>query len=280
MTSPMFDFIEHRLGWNREGLVILFLISLSFTILGFSSFFGLLAYFIFWVENFWLGRSILRVDWLFVIIWVLMYRLIKHKSALWRDIPLFIIGLSAGFIVEAFGTQTELWTYYTGQRPPLWIIPSWPVAGIAIDHLVRIVNPKLPDLPKPVYLVLYWLLLPGFYLLMFLFVQHTLSEPFTIFALVTAALFILFPKDYRMAVISFLVGSGFGFFLELWGTTRLCWTYHTGETPPVFAVFAHGFVAMAIWRLSNLLHYVLHKLGITWFQELAIKNRNRHVQPD
>ena len=42
--------------------------------------------------------------------------------------------------------------------------------------------------------------------------------------------------------------GGLGYFLELWGTTRACWTYYTLETPPLFAVLAHGLAAVAFWR--------------------------------
>jgi hypothetical protein len=43
-----------------------------------------------------------------------------------------------------------------------------------------------------------------------------------------------------------------GYFLELWGTTRQCWTYYTFETPPLFAVLAHGMAAVAFWRVADL----------------------------
>jgi hypothetical protein len=59
--------------------------------------------------------------------------------------------------------------------------------------------------------------------------------------------------------LTFIAGSGLGYFLELWGTTRQCWTYHTYQTPPLFAVLAHGMAAVAFWRAGLLLRAVIHK---------------------
>ena len=43
-------------------------------------------------------------------------------------------------------------------------------------------------------------------------------------------------------------GAALGYFLELWGTTCECWTYYTNQTPPLFAVLAHGMAAVSFWR--------------------------------
>jgi uncharacterized protein YdaL len=40
-----------------------------------------------------------------------------------------------------------------------------------------------------------------------------------------------------------------GYFLERWGTTRLCWVYYTGGTPPFFTVLAHGMASVAIFQV-------------------------------
>jgi hypothetical protein len=88
----------------------------------------------------------------------------------------------------------------------------------------------------------------------------------TLGALLLCALLILSPGDRKAAVLIFLAGSGLGYFLELWGTTRGCWIYYTRETPPLFAVLAHGMAAMAFWRAGELAgrFYVLFRkrLGI------------------
>jgi hypothetical protein len=66
-------------------------------------------------------------------------------------------------------------------------------------------------------------------------------------------LLILTPTDHRFAFLTFLAGAGLGYFLEVWGTTRECWTYYTLEKPPLFAVLAHGMAAVAFWRAGLIL---------------------------
>jgi hypothetical protein len=98
------------------------------------------------------------------------------------------------------------------------------------------------------YKLLYWIIFPLFMVLMLAFVWPTLDKSFTILALLLSGLMILTPTNHRLAVLTFIAGSGLGYFLERWGTTRLCWTYYTGQTPPFFAVLAHGMAAVAFWR--------------------------------
>src|SRR5690606_33835341 len=113
--------------------------------------------------------------------------------------------------------------------------------------------------PSP-FTILYWLIFPTFYALMLWFVWPTLDKSFTLMALVLCALLIGTPTNHRLAVLTFLAGAGLGYFLELWGTTRLCWTYYTLETPPLFAVLAHGMAAVAFWRSALILKMVVYKL--------------------
>jgi ABC-type amino acid transport system permease subunit len=70
----------------------------------------------------------------------------------------------------------------------------------------------------------------------------------------------LTPTDHRYSVLTFLAGAGLGYFLELWGTTRQCWTYYTFQTPPFFAVLAHGMAAVAFWRAGLMVKLVWIKL--------------------
>jgi hypothetical protein len=61
--------------------------------------------------------------------------------------------------------------------------------------------------------------------------------------------------------LTFLAGAGLGYFLEVWGTTRQCWTYYTFQTPPFFAVLAHGMAAVAFWRAGLMAKLVWEKLA-------------------
>ena len=92
------------------------------------------------------------------------------------------------------------------------------------------------------------------------FERRVVKESLTLMALLLCALLTLSPTDYRLAVLTFAAGSGLGYFLELWGTTRLCWTYYTRETPPLFAVLAHGMAAVAFWRAGLLLQELWGRL--------------------
>jgi hypothetical protein len=211
-----------------------------------------------------------QMDWLLVSIFAVMSLLIMAGANLKRDAWMIIVGIGGGLAIESWGTQTHLWNYYTLERPPLWIIPAWPVASLAIDRLTRIISIAADYLEQslrvvhlPVfwarwvnYRTVYWLIFPAFYLLMLVFVWPFLNRPATLLSLLASALIIIAPNNRRMAVLIFLAGSGLGYFLEVWGTTRACWTYYTFQTPPVFAVFAHGLASVAFWRAGILIKQV------------------------
>ncbi len=169
------------------------------------------------------------------------------------------MGLIGGLVIESWGTQTLLWSYYTAERPPLWIIPAWPIASLAIDRLVRDMDLLLPSTSKTVYRVIYWLLFPAFMALMLVFVWPTLDKSLTWMALLSCILLMFAPTNQRTAVITFAAGAGLGYFLELWGTTRACWSYYTLQTPPLFAVLAHGLAAVAFWRARVILEQIIRR---------------------
>ena len=193
-----------------------------------------------------------QLDWLLFGIFGAMSVLILVGTDLKADLLIFGVGMAGGLVIESWGTQTNLWHYYTAERPPLWIIPAWPVASLSIDRLVRFLNKALPS-PSLFWKVGYWLVFGAFYALMMAFVWPTLDKSLTLLALALCALLILTPTDHRLAMITFIAGSGLGYFLERWGTTRECWTYYTRQTPPLFAVLAHGMAAVAFWRVGVLI---------------------------
>jgi hypothetical protein len=107
----------------------------------------------------------------------------------------------------------------------------------------------------------YWITFLIYFALFIPYVAPTFDKSFTWIATGLVIFFILTPTDYRVATLTFLAGSGLGYFLELWGTTRACWTYYTLETPPMFAVLSHGMAAVAFWRASLWLEWGLAKLS-------------------
>ena len=201
---------------------------------------------------------LVQIDWLLIGIFLVMSLLIMAGADLKYDAWIVFVGLCGGLVIESWGTQTNLWTYYTLERPPLWIIPAWPIASLSIDRIVRMLHRLLPQARLDrTFRRLYWVIFPSFYGLMLVFVWPTLNKSLTILALFACALLILSPTNHRLAVLTFLVGSGLGYFLERWGTTRACWTYYTLQTPPFFAVLAHGLAAVAFWRAGLLIKKVL-----------------------
>jgi hypothetical protein len=236
-------------GWNRSSTVL------------FSGFVLLLVVIVyFWwplVVDYWSSYNPdypfwVQMDWLLFGIFVVMSLLIMAHANLGYDLPVLLVGFGGGLVIEAWGTQTNLWTYYTLERPPLWIIPAWPIASLAIDRIYRLLHHLTGRLPGRFFRLAYWPVLLGFYGLMLVFVWPTRGLPFTVLALLLSALIILTPPDERAMLLTFVAGTGLGYFLERWGTTRLCWTYYTLQTPPLFAVLAHGMAAVAFWRVAIL----------------------------
>ena len=202
-----------------------------------------------------------QLDWLLIGIFATMSLLIMAGADLKKDSWILFVGLAGGLVIESWGTQTELWTYYTQERPPLWIIPAWPIASLSIDRLVRLLDRLISARPGRIFPVLYWCVFPVFIALMLNFVWPTRDKSLTVMALLLCALWTASPTDHRLAVLTFAAGTGLGYFLERWGTTRLCWTYYTQQTPPLFAVLAHGMAAVAFWRAGLLLKRTVARLG-------------------
>jgi hypothetical protein len=151
----------------------------------------------------------------------------------------------------------------------LWIIPAWPIASLSIDRITRaldwIISKASLSSSSPIlhslFSSLYWLTFTSFLVLMVIFVSPTFDKSFTWLSLGLCVLLILTPTDHRFAWLTFLAGAGLGYYLELWGTTRECWTYYTFEKPPLFAVLAHGMAAVVFWRAGLMLKTFSGKLG-------------------
>ena len=194
----------------------------------------------------------IQMDWLLLGDFLVMSILIMASADIRSDWLMFVVGLAGGLVIESWGTQTNLWFYYTSERPPLWIIPAWPIASLSIDRLFRFIKALSRQIPERVFKISYWFIFSGFLILMIFFVRPTIDKSLTLMALVLCFFLVLTPTNQRAMVLTFVAGSGLGYFLELWGTTRQCWIYYTFATPPFFAVLAHGMAAVAFWRVREL----------------------------
>ena len=186
-------------------------------------------------------------DPLFLGIWIGMTAILCFRIDAARDVPRAIVGLGGGLAIEAWGTVTELWTYSTHERPPLWIVPAWPVATLAIDRLAAVADVLLPRaadrLARPA--------LAAFVAWMVWFARPSWGSPATWLAALGMVLVVATVKRPRQDVALFVSGAALGVFLEYWGTSRECWTYWTREVPPPVAAAAHGFASVAFQRVVD-----------------------------
>lgn len=232
-----------RSGYDRRSLAALALLFAVYTAVGVN-----------WFHLLDLSQG---MDWLLVGIWALMSALLCREVQPVRDLPLVLVAFGGGLVIEGWGTQTELWSYFTAERPPIWILPAWPVAALTIDRLARMMDPLLPRRHEG---LLWLLILPLFVLAMTRFLWpsiHLWMSPLVVGLMVGV---LLSPGDRRRDLLLFLAGSLLGVLLEYWGTSRRCWTYYTGEIPPVEAVFAHGFASIAFDRGVRLVGWLRQKL--------------------
>lgn len=206
----------------------------------------------------WSGQWWTQIDWLLIGIFAFMTMTIVARANIKRDALIIFVATFGGLAIEAWGTQTNLWHYYTAERPPLWIIPAWPIATLSIDRITMFLEFLIKKItkdrtPKVFIKTAYWLIFGIFMILMGTFVAPTINKSFTLFSLLLCTAIILTPVDHRRTITIFMAGAALGYFLELWGTTRRCWIYHIPQTPPLFAVFAHGIAAVAFWRTKKLI---------------------------
>jgi hypothetical protein len=238
----------------------------------------------------WNGAWWRYIDWLFIGIFAFMSVTIIAHANLKTDLLIIFVGICGGLAIESWGTQTNLWHYYTAERPPLWIIPAWPIASLSIDRITRLLDwiirlfttehTKITEKTfyklsvrsvNSVVKIFYWIIFASFLTLMLVFVSPTFDKSFTWLSLALCILLIITPTDHRYALLTFIAGSGLGYYLEVWGTTRDCWTYYTYQTPPLFAVLAHGMAAVAFWRAGLMLKMFWGRFGFSKPQQAKVQ---------
>lgn len=258
------------LGWTRASYTLMSLFALTLFLLGYI-WWPLAEEYLSYIP--WDGEWWRYIDWLLIGIFLFMSLMIMAQANLKEDAKIVFVGLIGGLTIESWGTQTEIWTYYTAERPPLWIIPAWPIASLTIDRMARLITgdwERMPDAvsrpPSSLWRSFYWLTFLTYFAFFIGYVAPTLDQSLTLMAVGLVIFFILTPTDYRIATLTFLAGAVLGYFLELWGTTRLCWTYYTFETPPLFAVLSHGMAAVAFWRGIRGLEWGTERVRAAIFQ--------------
>jgi hypothetical protein len=61
--------------------------------------------------------------------------LVCYRFDLRRAFPIYLCGMLLGGLYEALGTMGGEWAYVTQEKPPLWIVPLWGLAAVAMVNL-------------------------------------------------------------------------------------------------------------------------------------------------
>lgn len=233
-----------RAGWDRRSLVALGLLIGVGALVGYR-----------WSD---LIDPSGGMDWLLLGTWLWMAAMLTWSVSARRDLVFLAVGLVGGGVIEWWGTYSRIWSYFTLERPPLWILPAWPIATLAIDRMARMLDRGLPrNVPVSWFWIAYWVFVPSFVVSMIAFARHTVGITATQVVIALMAGVTLACRDPRRDFTLFAAGSLLGIFLEYWGTSRQCWTYYTGQIPPPVAAVAHGFAAIAFARGADALNRVL-----------------------
>jgi hypothetical protein len=66
--------------------------------------------------------------------------LVLYRFDLRRAFPLYVCGMLLGGLYEYLGTSFGEWRYITGEQPPVWIVPLWGIACVAMNNLAELVR--------------------------------------------------------------------------------------------------------------------------------------------
>jgi len=234
-------------GYNRQSVFALMLLLAVGLAVGFG-----------WADL--LRPNLGDINWLFLGIWAGMTALLCWKVQPARDAALAAVALAGGFGFEWWGTHAHLWRYFTGETPPAWILPAWPVAALAAARLALALE-RLGSNWRIHWPIAYWPLMLCFAAGMVWFIWPSLNLFSSKAACALIGIVIAAGKARRQDLCLFVAGVGLGFFLEYWGTTRECWTYYTGQTPPLIAVAAHGFAQVLYVRTLDALTWICRKVS-------------------
>jgi hypothetical protein len=197
-------------------------------------------------------------DALLVACWLLMLALASWRFSPRRDLPLAAVAFVGGAMIETWGTRSGLWTYFTHEKPPLFILPAWPLAALATERIARALDRViLPGRPK----ILHAMVLIVFGAMLWSWSAPGRSHPTTLIAYAFVVATCVTGKTPREDLVRFAAGSLLGWLLEYWGTTRQCWTYWDGKTPPFTAVLSHGFATVAFARAVSIASSVARRLA-------------------
>ena len=156
------------------------------------------------------------------------WRSLPRQARPAHDLAVFLIATAAGCCVEAWGTRLGVWTYYTGERPPLWIVPAWPLGAALIERSAALARSRAGEVPAAGYWLLSLLMLAAYAGLG----GPWLGRPAGWLGALAVAAGLLAGNRPQEDFWVLACGLPCIFFADLWGTTNGCWSY------PLIA--AHG----------------------------------------
>lgn len=235
-------------GFDRRSLRVLLLFLLIGTTAG-----------VIWSEH--VSFSLEDLDPLLGACWIGMAALAIYRVHPRRDAPLAAIAFAGGALIEAWGTRSGLWTYFTREQPPLFILPAWPAAALATERVAWLLERRLPPTLRLPWPKLYGISILLFALGLAWWTRPGWGHPLTWVAwgCVAVTAWAGDPSNRRADLVRFAAGALVGIPLEYWGTSRACWTYWSGETPPPLAVLSHGFATVSFARGVSLLQMLVRR---------------------
>jgi uncharacterized membrane protein YoaT (DUF817 family) len=191
-----------------------------------------------------------QVDYFLVGCWALMALLMSYGVAPAHDLRLALVAFAGGAFIEWWGTQSGLWAYFTSEKPPLFILPAWPAAALATHRIARailVLSRRLP-LRKRGWRVAWLASLAVVLIVLGPWLRPAAGNPITWVAALFFTGSLITRGDHREHLCRLMAGALLGYLLERWGTTRQCWTYWSGGTPPLASVLAHGVATLGFAR--------------------------------
>jgi hypothetical protein len=199
-----------------------------------------------------------QLDWLLGVMWLWLAIVLPWRIHPARDLAILAFGAAGGALIESWGTWTGVWWYATAERPPWWVVPAWATTALAGERTCQILMTMLrrariePAARSRASSALYGAVLGAFAVAMTGFSLRAASGPAVAVAGVTMVVVIGTTRLPLQDLGAFVAGSLLGVFIEPWGTRAGVWTYYTLQTPPVVAVFAHGFATLAFLRAAEI----------------------------
>lgn len=213
----------------------------------------------------------LHADWLLISLAAFFIFCTAFDAHPRLDAATVLAGIFGGAIIEVWGTRAGVWFYYTGERPPLWILPAWGMSALANERLQRIFMHYLPRAWQeeilngvqgaPWMKRIYWALAAGFVAFFLWWARAYLLHPTSVLVLFLIVSALVSGRYPAYALSLFVTGAALGIFLEIWGTTRHCWNYYDGKTPSPFPILGHGVGAICFWKTKNLARMICRKVS-------------------